>query len=284
VSRADLHLHSTASDGAFAPAEVARRAAAAGLAAVAITDHDTIAGVAEARAQGEALGLRVVAGCEFSVSAAWGEMHLLAYCLPESNAELDEFLSTQRSHRTGRMVEIVRRLNQAGLEVAPDDVRAIAGGGAIGRPHVARALVARGLVRDLPEAFDRYLGQGRAAFVPKQLPSIAEVTRLVRGVGGVTSAAHLKDRGNATTLGRLRDAGVDAVEVRHPAHDREAQDRLSTLARERGMLMTGGTDWHGEVEARRPDRAPLGTITVPLAWLEDVERLHRGRLEEQRHE
>lgn len=276
---ADLHLHSTASDGACAPAEVARRAAAAGLAAVALTDHDTMAGVADARAAGAALGLKVIAGCEFSVAAFWGEMHLLAYCLPDADPELDAFLAAQRAQRAHRMHEIVRRLNGAGVAMAVAEVEVVAGNAAIGRPHVARALVARGVVRDLPEAFDRYLGQGRAAYVPKRLPALADVTRLVRRVGGVTAAAHLKDRGTATTLARLRQAGVDGVEVRHPAHDREIEDRLATLARESTMLPTGGTDWHGDVEATVRDRAPLGTIDVPLAWLEDIERLHRGRLE-----
>jgi predicted metal-dependent phosphoesterase TrpH len=282
VSRADLHLHSTASDGACAPAEVARRAVAAGLAAVALTDHDTLAGVAEARTAGAALGLRVVAGCEFSVAAPWGEMHLLGYYLPEGDADLDAFLAAQRSHRTGRMVEIVRRLNAAGVAVDPAEVRAIAGAGALGRPHVARALVARGVVRDLSEAFDRYLAQGRAAYVPKRLPPVSEVAALVRRVGGVTAAAHLKDRGTAPVLTRLRDAGVDAVEVRHPAHDRETEERLTALARDGHMLTTGGTDWHGETDANGTNRAPLGTIGVPLAWLDEIERLHRGRREEAR--
>jgi hypothetical protein len=279
VKGADLHLHSTASDGACAPADVARRAAAAGLAAVALTDHDTVAGVADARAAGRALDLRVITGCEFSVAAPWGEMHLLAYCLPDADPELDAFLVAQRAQRAHRMWEIVRRLNGAGVAIAAAEVEVVAGNAALGRPHVARALVARGVVRDLPEAFDRYLGQGRAAYVPKRLPALADVTCLVRRVGGVTAAAHLKDRGTATTLARLRQAGVDGVEVRHPAHDREIEDRLATLARECTMLPTGGTDWHGDVEATVRDRAPLGTIAVPLAWLEDIERLHRGRLE-----
>jgi predicted metal-dependent phosphoesterase TrpH len=273
-------VHSTASDGACAPAQVARRAAAAGLAALALTDHDTTAGVPEARAAGAALGLRVVTGCEFSVAAPWGEMHLLAYCLPDADPELDAFLAEQRALRVSRMVEIVRRLNAAGIPVALTEVTMLAPGAAVGRPHAARALVARGVVRDLAEAFDRYLGKGRAAYVPKRLPAMAEVTRLVRRVGGVTAAAHLKGRGTAPSLARLRDAGVDGVEVRHPAHDRELEDRLALLARHGAMLPTGGSDWHGEADAASRDRAPLGTIEVPLSWLDDIERLHRGRVEE----
>jgi predicted metal-dependent phosphoesterase TrpH len=263
VSGADLHLHSTASDGACPPGQVVRRAAAAGLEAVALTDHDTLAGVAEARAAGRELGVRVIAGCEFSVAAPWGEMHLLAYCLPADHPDLDEFLAAQRGHRSRRMVEIVRRLNAA-----------------VGRPHVARALVARGAARDLPDAFDRYLGNGRTAYVPKRLPPMTEVTGLVRRLGGVTAAAHLKDRGTAPAVARLKAAGVDAVEVRHPAHDREAQDRLAALARDSAMLCTGGSDWHGDVDPANRDRAPLGHISVPLAWVDQIERLHQRRLEE----
>jgi predicted metal-dependent phosphoesterase TrpH len=260
-----------------------RRAVRAGLGAVALTDHDTMAGVPEARAAGEGLGLRVVSGCEFSVAAPWGEMHLLAYCLPDDDPELDAFMAEQRAHRLSRIGEIVRRLNGAGVAVDTAAVHAAAGGAAaLGRPHVARALIARGVVRDLQEAFDRYLGKGRAAYVPKRLPTIREVTDLLRRRGGVTAAAHLKDRGTATTLARLRQAGVDGVEVRHPAHDAETRDRLEALARAETLLPTGGSDWHGDVEATARDRAPLGSIEVPLAWLDDIERLHRGRLEEAR--
>lgn len=282
MSGADLHVHSTASDGSCAPDEVARRAAVTGLDAVALTDHDTIAGVADARAAGLRLGLRVIAGCEFSVAAPWGEMHLLAYCLPDADPELDQFLAGQRGQRATRMVEMVRRLNAAGIPIVTGEVERVAAGAAVGRPHVARALVARGAARDLPDAFDRYLATGRTAYVPKRLPAMADVTRLVRRLGGVTAAAHLKDRGTAPAVARLKAAGVDGVEVMHPAHDREAQDRLATLAREGALLCTGGSDWHGDVDPGTRDRAPLGQISVPLEWLDRIERLHRRRLEENR--
>jgi predicted metal-dependent phosphoesterase TrpH len=163
VKGADLHLHSAASDGACAPAEVARRAAAAGFAAVALTDHDTMAGVAEARAAGAALGLKVITGCEFSVAAFWGEMHLLAYCLPEGDAELDAFLAAQRTH--GRRMGDVRA-NGAGVGAAAE-VEAVAGpprwGGLRGPSPCGPRRGAR-----YPEAFDRF--RGRARHVPKRLP------------------------------------------------------------------------------------------------------------------
>src|SRR5574341_736406 len=190
----DLHLHSSASDGECPPADVPSRARAAGLDLIALTDHDTLAGVGDASRAGDQVGVTVIAGCEFSVAAAWGEMHLLAYYLPLGHLELDEFLTEQRGARAARGEEIVRRLHGLGLEVTDQDVRAAAGSGAVGRPHVARAMVERRLVRDVQDAFDRYLATGRPAYVSKRLPALAEVTELVRSAGGVTSAAHLSER------------------------------------------------------------------------------------------
>lgn len=274
---ADLHVHSSASDGTHPPADVVRLAAAAGLRLIALTDHDTVAGVDEARAAGDVVGVRVVAGCEFSVAAPWGELHLLAYYLPTERPELAAFLSGQREQRAVRMREIVRRLRGAGVTLTLDEVAEQAEGAALGRPHAARTLVARGVVAHVGEAFDRYLGSGRPAYVPKALPPLGEVTGLVRDLGGVTSAAHLKERATRATLRRLQREGVDAVEVSHPAHDPARQDRIERLAGELGLLRTGGTDWHGEAEAAAEGRAALGAITVPDAWVTALERLHETR-------
>lgn len=257
-----------------------RLAAAAGLDTVALTDHDTIDGVPEARDAGAVHGVRVIAGCEFSVAAPWGEMHMLAYFLPEGHDRLSEFLAGQRDARHARMREIVRRLRAAGVAVEWDDVAAEAGGEALGRPHAARAMVRRGAVRDQQEAFDRFLGWKRPAFVPKVLPPLETVTALVRAVAGVTSAAHLRMRGTRGALLRLREAGVDGVEVRHPAHDEGVTSNLESLAGELGMLPTGGTDWHGETEAAEAGRAGLGAITVPAAWVSALQDLHHRRREE----
>jgi predicted metal-dependent phosphoesterase TrpH len=277
VPGADLHTHSTASDGTHAPADLVRLAAAAGLDTIALTDHDTIDGVAEARRAGEALRVRVIAGCEFSVQAPWGEMHLLGYFLPADRGELAEFLAGQRAARADRMREIVRRLQASGASVTFGAVVAEAGGDALGRPHAARALIRAGHVAGIGEAFERFLGRGRPAFVPKRLPQLAAVTALIRRVAGVSSAAHLKGRGTRGALERLREDGVDAVEVRHPAHDDDLATRLETLAPELGMLRSGGTDWHGEEEAAEDGRAPLGGITIPKAWVDALEDLHRER-------
>lgn len=266
----DLHVHTTASDGERAPADVVARAAQAGLAAIAITDHDTVAGVAAAEAAGASLGVRVVAGCEFSVDAGWGEMHLLGYFLPVASAELAEFLTIARADRERRAREMVEKLVAAGVRIDDGMVLAAAAGGAVGRPHVARALLDAGAVRSLDEAFDRYLGRGRAAYVEKRLPAFRDVTALVHRLGGVVSAAHLKDRGSKGNLERLRAAGLDAVETRHPSHDADTRARLTDLVLKLGLGRSGGSDWHGEPEGGWSHGA-LGSQQVPWEWLEALE-------------
>lgn len=272
----DLHLHSTASDGDSAPAEVVRRARAAGLECVALTDHDTLAGVAGAREAGVLVGVTVIAGCEFSVEATWGEMHLLGYYLPLGQPQLEGFLEQQRASRAARGEEMVRRLEVLGVAVTDADVRAAAGSGAVGRPHVAKALVGRRLVRNVQEAFDRYLATGRPAYVPKRLPRLATVVELVRSVGGVTSAAHLRERADPQGLEGLKREGVDAVEVVHPSHDARDRRRIERNARRAGLLLTGGSDWHGESRVDQT-RGELGTETIPEEWAEAIRAVHQAR-------
>jgi predicted metal-dependent phosphoesterase TrpH len=266
----DLHLHSSASDGAFPPATVMGRAAATGLKAVALTDHDTLAGVPAAIEAGEQLGLRVVSGCEFSVAAPWGEMHVLGYFLPPGSAALERFLADCRADRERRGRAMVERLHRVGVALGEEDVLAEAVGGAIGRPHVARALVRRGHVTTVGEAFDRYLARGRPAFVDKTLPTFAAVAALVHQVGGIVSAAHLKERGTRSVLRTLRSQGLDAVETRHPSHDPDQRSRLTDHALELGLLRTGGSDWHGE-SIGDESHGTIGSESVPLEWLERIE-------------
>jgi len=187
TARVDLHCHSTASDGEYPPAEVARRAQAAGLAAIALTDHDTTSGVPEATRAGEALGVRVVSGCEFSVKAPWGELHLLGYFLPPGHARLEEFLAGTRAARQRRAEQIVAHLHRLGVAIEVGDIVRAANGGALGRPHVARVLVQRGVCVDMNEAFARYLGRGRPAYVEKPLPTLQQVARWSTPSAGLPS-------------------------------------------------------------------------------------------------
>jgi len=250
---------------------VARHAHAVGLSAFALTDHDTLAGVEPATRAARPLGVRVVPGCEFSVRAPWGELHLLGYFLPMGDPALEAFLSQARSARERRGAQMVEKLQRLGVEIDLEDLAFQAGSGAVGRPHVARALVDAGAVQDFEEAFDRYLGRGRPAFVDKPLPALREVADLIHGAGGLGVAAHLGDRGHEAQLRTFKADGLDGVEVRHPSHPKHVEARLTKLARELNLAVSGGSDWHGEENAALA-HAPLGGMDVPMEWLEDLEQ------------
>jgi 3',5'-nucleoside bisphosphate phosphatase len=204
------------------------------------------------------------------VAAPWGEMHVLGYFLPHASSVLERFLERCRADRDRRAREMVARLREAGADVTFDDVLAEASGGAVGRPHVARAMVRRGKAAGVNEAFDRFLGRGRPAFVEKVLPAFAEVAELVHAVGGVVSAAHLKDRGSRTVLERLKGEGLDAVETRHPSHDPDVRAHLTDLALNLKLRRTGGSDWHGDATPGNT-HGTLGSQQVPLEWLEQLD-------------
>ncbi len=251
------------------------RAAAAGLSAIALTDHDTLAGIPAALSAGERLGVQVIGGCEFSVAAPWGEMHVLGYFLPADSSELDTFLERCRADRIRRAEEMVRRLQGLGVMVTFEDVLHEAAGGALGRPHVARAVVRADAASDINQAFDRYLGRGRPAYVDKTLPALREVADIVHPIGGVLSAAHLKDRGTRPVLERFRDEGLDAVEIRHPSHSSDQRARLTGIARVLQLGRSGGSDWHGDA-LTDGDHSTIGSQQVPAEWLGMLEARRRA--------
>jgi len=265
TNSADLHLHSTASDGALSPAEVVRLARRAGLSAIALTDHDTMAGVPEALEAAAGSDLWVLPGCELSVTAGSGELHLLGYQLAADNAQLGQFLERATAAREGRGREIVARVARCGIAVSFEQVERAAAGAPIGRPHVAKALIASGVTRTIDEAFDRFLGRGRPAYVPKELPTIDQATAVVRAAGGVSILAHPKDRATKPLLENLKARGLDGLEVRHPSHTGPVERELMRLAGELGLLMTGGSDAHGDGAASASHRE-IGGVRVPMAW------------------
>ncbi len=247
-----------------------RRACAAGLAAIALTDHDTTAGVPDATSAGAALGVRIVSGCEFSVKAPWGELHLLAYFLPPGHPRLEEFLVGTRAARQRRAEQIVGQLRRLGVSIELAEVERVAGGGALGRPHVARVLVQQGASYDMSDAFARYLGRGRPAYVEKPLPTLAQVAAVVHAVGGIAVAAHLGVHGTEGQVRQFQEQGLDGLEVRHPSHPPATERRLTALAERLGLGISGGSDWHGDTELG-DSHAPLGGMDVPLGWLEKLE-------------
>jgi hypothetical protein len=269
----DLHAHSTASDGVLAPAAVVEAAHAAGLAALALTDHDTVAGLAEAQAAGERLGLRVVAGAELSAHVDRDEIHLLALHIDRADvigAELARF----RDDRVTRAERMVAKLRQLGVDLSMDDVLREAGAGAVGRPHVARAVVAAGGAGDVREAFDRFLGDGRPANVEKPRLDAREAIALAHAAGGIAVWAHPGLAGRRDRVEPLVDAGLDGLEVLHPRHSGEDMSRLSALAEHFGLVTSGGSDWHGPTDSWRT----LGMMRVPTQVLDaQLRRAERVR-------
>jgi 3',5'-nucleoside bisphosphate phosphatase len=269
----DLHAHSTASDGAATPAALVAAARQVGLAALALTDHDTVAGVRAAVAAAEGHGLRVVPGVELSAVDASGETHLLGLHLADLDA-LDARLAELRDMRRTRAERIVQRLNALGVRVTMEDVLEQAAGGAIGRPHVARALIANGWAGDLRTAFDRYLAAGRPAFVPKDRLSLADAIGMVHRAGGLAVLAHPGGSATPERLKALAALGLDGVEVRHPSHDDAEIGRILALTERLGLLPSGGSDWHGQPDGSRT----LGVMRVPSEWLERQDaRVAAGR-------
>jgi 3',5'-nucleoside bisphosphate phosphatase len=268
----DLHAHSTASDGSRAPADVIAAAHAAGLAAIALTDHDTVDGIPEAAAAAASLGIRLVAGVELSAVEQDSETHILGLHLQDVGVLADRFVAL-RQMRLGRAEQIVVRLQALGVPVTMEAVLREAAGGAIGRPHVARAMVAGGWVRDFRDAFDRYLGNGRPACVGKDRLSAREAIAMIHEAGGLAVLAHPGPTGTRTALTRLRDEGMDGVEVRHPGHSPDDTARLLALAGELDLVPSGGSDWHGAGEGPRV----LGAMQVPAEWLrlQDERRARR---------
>lgn len=273
----DLHTHSTASDGLFSPADVVAAARAAGLAAIALTDHDTLDGVADARAAGDKTGVRVVAGVELSAHEGDREFHVLGLHLTRLGP-LEDRLVALRATRRVRAAQIVDKLHALGFPIELDAVWREAGGGAVGRPHVARVLIANGWAKDHRDAFDRLIGSGRPAYVPKQRLPLPEAVQMVRDAGGLAIAAHPGPDGSRARLEAFKRIGFDGVEVRHPSHTAEDIARLGTLAEYLGMVPSGGSDWHGASEGPRT----LGNMRVPIAWLERQDALVRERITSER--
>lgn len=248
----DLHCHTTASDGLVPPAAVVRIAAAAGVKTLAISDHDTVEAVDEARREGLALGVRIVPSVEVSARIGEREIHVLGHFVDPSEPKLLARLAFYREGRSRRAREMVEALRGQGIDLHFDELLAIAGPeeGSIGRPHFARLLVTKGAARDFQDAFDRWLGKGKPGWVERPFPTAAEAIELIRGAGGATSLAHPALSGvTGSEIEELASLGLAAIEVGHPGQGEQTRRRLRMIADSLGLLRTAGSDFHGEGSA-----------------------------------
>ncbi|WP_322905282.1 PHP domain-containing protein [Paenibacillus campi] len=277
---ADLHTHTQASDGMNTPAENVKLAAEAGLAALAITDHDTVAGVAEALAAAEQHGIIVVPGVEISTMEDGKDIHIVGYYLDIADTMLLERLEGLRRIRDERNELILEKLRELGLQITIDDVLAQLGrellpDESIGRPHMADTLVAKGYVSDLREAFDKYLAQGAAAYVAPRSITPIEATEWIIEAGGVPVMAHPGIYGDDDLVVRIFDhSRLAGIEVYHSDHLPEDEQRYLKLAEQRDLIVTGGSDYHGERQGK-VFHGPLGGRKVPVAVVQQLREASR---------
>ena len=264
--RVDLHAHTTFSDGMLSPEDLVARAVDKHLAALAVTDHDTVEAIPRARAAAGA-ALQLVPGIEMSTAFEGADLHILGYYVDPEHDPLRERLLGFQEERRRRALAIVERLRTLGLVVDLDDVLELAGPGVIGRPHVAEAMVRAGLVTDFDEAFERYLGAQAPAYVPRPAFSPAEAIRLIHAADGVSVLAHPGSQMPDGVIKRLRDAGLRGIEVWHPQHGGATVRRYQALAQRLGLLVTGGSDFHGEHRS-----VDLGELPVPISVLDPLKQ------------
>lgn len=266
----DLHLHTAASDGTLSPADLVARAGRAGLTTISVTDHDTVAGLAEAAAEAQRRGLRLIDGIEITAVEEERDTHVLGYFFDPADAALRAFLEEQRADRVRRVRRMAERLADLGAPIDPEPLiaRGIEEGRSVGRPHVAAALLARGHVQSWEEAFDRYLDKGRPAFVPRCGASAVDVVHAIHHAGGIASLAHPALSRIDPLIPQLAAAGLDALEAAHTDHDIETEKRYRALAAGLRLSVTAGSDFHGD-EGRHP--AALGRISMTAAELAEFE-------------
>jgi len=251
--RVDFHSHSNVSDGLDSPAELARRMAAAKIGAFALTDHDTLQGLPEAREEARRLGIELVSGAEISANfAGQDDVHILALFVDEGNGSFNASLAERQGKRRARGERMAAKLVDAGFSIDLDAIREDVGDGVWGRPHLARALIRAGYAATNDEAFERFLGDEHPWYVPYEKWQAPDVVAAIHAAGGVSSLAHAVWYGDAETLvAGLAAHGLDAVEVFHPDHAPDVEERLGRLARDLGLAATAGSDFHGAVEGRK---------------------------------
>jgi predicted metal-dependent phosphoesterase TrpH len=247
----DLHCHTSASDGLLTPAALIRKALDEGIGIIAIADHDTIEGIGEAVFEGKKTGVKVIPACEFSIDYGPGDFHLLGYGIDCGNIELDRALSRIKTIRENRIPLMVERLAATGIDITAEEVFEEARGGSPGKPHLARVLVRKGFARSFAHAFDAYLGMGKPGDVPKEKIPVESAVSLIKNAGGIAVCAHpvsleLKRDATEHFLKNLFSLGIAGVEAYANMHDDDDVGAIIGMAERIGLIVTGGSDYHGD--------------------------------------
>ncbi len=271
----DLHTHSTASDGTFSPTELVLAAKTAGLDALALTDHDTTFGLAEALAAGREAGVEVIPGCELSVTWERGEIHLLGLWLPEQPKQLTQTMDKLIRYRHDRNHIIIDKLNALGVEITYDEVKALAGDGSVGRPHISQALLQGGYVSSVQEAFDRYLGSTGTAYAPKKILTPEQGVTLLKEEGATVILAHplllgLDDTALEKLVRGLMEFGLDGLEAYYSEHPPQVTRNYLAMAERLGLGVSGGSDFHGTVKPDILLGRGRGKLRIPYSVVEDL--------------
>lgn len=281
----DLHIHTTASDGVMRPSEIVRYAKLKGLQAIAITDHDTIEGLEEGLKEGERLNFEVIPGVEISAEYPNGSMHLLGYFIDIHHPLLNEKLKYLQEVRAERNPKIAEKLNHLGLKVTFEEVLKASGGGQVGRPHFAQVLIEKGYVKNFQEAFDRFLKKGAPAYVEKMRYSPREALHFIQEAKGVCVLAHPKTLGiqGITQLeeliSNLIEMGLKGLEVYYPEHSHSEVAQYKALAERYGLLITGGTDYHGIEGNELEIGVGRGDMRLPYSMVEGLKGIRNQFLQ-----
>lgn len=273
----DLHTHSLKSDGSMTPAEVVREAKKAGLAAIALTDHDTVDGISEAVSEGEKIGVEVIPAIEFSVLSET-ETHILGFYIDIENPELKKTLAEVVDLRLERNRVTCRRLNELGFDITLDEVRAIAPNNFIGRAHFARVLLDKGYIKSVKEGFDKYMSVGKYAYCEKQRLSARDAIELIKKCGGLSFLAHphltkLPDDELMKFLIELKGYGLCGLEGYYTDYTPEMQEKYQGMARASGLAISGGTDFHAAMKPHISIGTGLGNMKIPYSVLEEIKKL-----------
>lgn len=275
MGKADLHTHTTASDGDLTATELVLKAKEKGLKTIAITDHDTIKGYLAAKDIAEKNGLQLLSGVEITAKWSDREVHILAYHFDSADSRLHNLLNNQAKARRLRMKVIVRKLQKQGIAIDYEEVLAESYGGNIGRPHAAQVLVQKGYVRSVQEAFIRYLGSDVIKNIQTEYADIPTVADVIKQAGGVLSVAHPGHLYSDSDMEQLLSFGVDGIECIHPSHNFDTQKKFSQMAKANHLLITGGSDFHGK---SKTDYDPyFGIVTLGNQHVDALIRTSENR-------